>query len=486
MGFKEQLSQEEREGIAARTFDEVTTKSNFYFRINEHKRDQNLKVFNPKAPGVKHKHPSVALPHENVHIQHYIDTKGLDEEKRFEIYAYYSYLTDLHISQIRPQNLKEKSYIPPQFNQIASIMDQNQHLNNMFFEFYHRWREPTRTWMSQTQEIDFQKEIDALPTTDHYDHEKGSKYDVEWTEDQKFPHVANRLGYPILREEPIERILGIERAPAHPGYQFQPFVQTPSLDPDPTLNFQPGEVIYENPRVTEWVRLWKTLTAGTLLTWPAFLTFEIYAGDGVPSLRWLADSWLWHQIPMQFQDGGGLGLEEYRYCDDHSYMNFQYTGKRLMARPAHTFYVLTVLGFLQHINMDYVSKMTYNKDKDLVFVTRPDGLWGEHEHVYEVHHLERMVPSAVTSWKDLSAQRDDGILSVHCMDTKDYLKFYNEDKYWNMDLKPEFMKETGHLWEGYTCKYAGQIFDLGKEAPEDVALAVRNCVVYTIVANEGE
>jgi hypothetical protein len=27
-----------------------------------------------------------------------------------------------------------------------------------------------------------------------------------------------------LREEPIEKILGFERAPAHPGYQFQPFV----------------------------------------------------------------------------------------------------------------------------------------------------------------------------------------------------------------------------------------------------------------------
>jgi hypothetical protein len=96
------------------------------------------------------------------------------------------------------------------------------------------------------------------------------------------------LGYPILREEPIERILGFERAPAHPGYQFQPFVQTPSMDPDPTLNFEQGETIYENKRVTEWVRFWKVLAASTLLTWPAFLTFEIYAGDGAPSLQWMS------------------------------------------------------------------------------------------------------------------------------------------------------------------------------------------------------
>jgi len=50
------------------------------------------------------------------------------------------------------------------------------------------------------------------PTTDHYNHDKGTKYDVEWTEDQKFPHVATRLGFPEAREEPIDKILGFERS----------------------------------------------------------------------------------------------------------------------------------------------------------------------------------------------------------------------------------------------------------------------------------
>jgi len=38
-----------------------------------------------------------------------------------EIYAYYSHMIDLHISQVRPQNLNEVSYIPPHFNQIESV-----------------------------------------------------------------------------------------------------------------------------------------------------------------------------------------------------------------------------------------------------------------------------------------------------------------------------------------------------------------------------
>ena len=75
----------------------------------------------------------------------------------------------------------------------------------------------------------WQAQLDARPQTSHYDHGKGTKYDVEWTEDQKFPHVATRLGFPMLREEPIERIIGFERSQANPAYQFQPFVQIPSM-----------------------------------------------------------------------------------------------------------------------------------------------------------------------------------------------------------------------------------------------------------------
>ncbi len=81
-------------------------------------------------------------------------------------------------------------------------------------------------------------------------------------------------------------------------------------------------------------------------------------------------------------------MESYRYCDDHDYMNVLYSGKRGIARPVHTMYMCQVLIFLQYMNFDYVSKMVYNKDKDLVFVYKPTGLWNEQEYVYEMHHLE--------------------------------------------------------------------------------------------------
>ena len=140
-------------------------------------------------------------------------------------------------------------------------------------------------------------------------------------------------------------------------------------------------------------------------------------------------------------------------------MNIHYGVKRSIVRPVHTAYMLNVLYLLHYMNFDYVSRMVYNKDKDLVFVYKPNGLWNEQEYVYEMHHLEQMVPYPVTSIQNMSMQRDDGIVTVYDMNNRDNLKFYNEDKYWNMELKEEFMANTRGLWKGnFDNKYAGSIF----------------------------
>ena len=101
-------------------YHEVKTKSNFYFAVDESKLDKNLRIYKKTAPGVIYHKPSVILEHEHVHIQHYLDTRTLKGDKLYEIYAYYNYLIDLHISQVRPENLDELSYIPPYFNQLET------------------------------------------------------------------------------------------------------------------------------------------------------------------------------------------------------------------------------------------------------------------------------------------------------------------------------------------------------------------------------
>lgn len=150
-------------------------------------------------------------------------------------------------------------------------------------------------------------------------------------------------------------------------------------------------------------------------------------------------------------------------------MNLQYGAKRSIVRPSHTMYVVTVAALIYNMDFDYVTKMRYNKEKDLVFVTRPNRLWGESESVYEMHHLEQMVPAAVTAMKNMSANDHNGILTVHDMAQKDYLKLYKEDKYWNLDLKDEFMTETRGLWETtHADKYTGRIFQARGPASKDM------------------
>ena len=67
-GFKDKLSQEELSGLTAETYQEVATKSNFYFNYDQNKVNNNLKVYNFEAPGNKYRHPNVILPHEHVNI----------------------------------------------------------------------------------------------------------------------------------------------------------------------------------------------------------------------------------------------------------------------------------------------------------------------------------------------------------------------------------------------------------------------------------
>lgn len=58
---------------------------------------------------------------------------------------------------------------------------------------------------------------------------------------------------------------------------------------------------------------------------------------------------------------------------------------------------------------------------------------------------------------EMSALDKNGISTLYCMSTRDYLKFYNEDKYWNQDLRDEFMSSTNSLWKGLSDKYEGHV-----------------------------
>ena len=240
------------------------------------------------------------------------------------------------------------------------------------------------------------------------------------------------------------------------------------MDPDPTLNFEAGETLYENPGVAEWMRLWK-VGLGALAIAPSFYGYEFYKNEGVPSLQWAEDAFPTAiPVPRQWQDGGDIDMHKLLYCDERDYMNSQHFMKRLAGKPFHTFYVATVAYMLHELNFEYATKIVYNKDKDLLYVYKPWGLFGEAEYIHEAAHLEVAVPSAVTSWKTLSMNSDDGIIRVTDLAKQDEIKVYANDKYWNVDLKKEFMEETGHLWRNITHKNSGMLFQVSGPQRQDI------------------
>ena len=75
--FKDQVNSEQ---LAQSAYDEVVTKENFFFKVDEQKKARNLKVWNMEAPGNKYRKPQCILPHEHVTPNHYIDVDGNDKD----------------------------------------------------------------------------------------------------------------------------------------------------------------------------------------------------------------------------------------------------------------------------------------------------------------------------------------------------------------------------------------------------------------------
>jgi hypothetical protein len=57
------------------------------------------------------------------------------------------------------------------------------------------------------------------------------------------------------------------------------------------------------------------------------------------------------------------------------------------------------------------------------------------------------------------------------MSNREYLRFYGEDKYWNQEIKEEFLNQTRSMWRGNGDKYDGRIFNLAHKANEEVTLS---------------
>jgi len=151
--------------------------------------------------------------------------------------------------------------------------------------------------------------LDSRPVNSHFNSHKGYKYDVAVPYSERVPYMADRLGHPELIGTPMERLFRLECDIYHPEYIDQPFVQPPSAYDNQTLDFEEGEVVYENSNVQEWVRFWKGSTLMSYLTFMWFIPLNIGLFTHQPLEMATSKSLLYHHdVSYYYFDRLGLHI----------------------------------------------------------------------------------------------------------------------------------------------------------------------------------
>lgn len=171
-----------------------------------------------------------------------------------------------------------KNYNPPENLGLQNVKEQEYPELDAISKNENRWLDQTVYYPKHEKmthyDVLWPKEIETRPVNKDFHPDKGYKYDVPVA--YKWPHVADRLGYPEILGDPFERLMRLEGDIYHPMNLDQPFVEMPSSDPHPSLNFEEGEVIYENPQVQEWAKLF-TLSGFSLFAFlGAFVPYSLF------------------------------------------------------------------------------------------------------------------------------------------------------------------------------------------------------------------
>ncbi len=194
--------------------------------------------------------------------------------------------------------------------------------------------------------------------------------------EEKYEYLADRLGHPELFGTAIDRLFRLENDIFHPEYVDQPFVKTPSNKPNPELNFEEGEVIYENTRLLEWLKFWQlsifSIAAYVALFIPYQLVFKTHLS--LESADEIGKFFAYHSVSP--------------YAIDTYHVGVPIVG----GASCYTVYLL--MNLANKVADSYVVKMSYSKDKviahitkELIFVKKVDLHGLVEEEVYEVAHL---------------------------------------------------------------------------------------------------
>ena len=155
-----------------------------------------------------------------------------------------------------PTGVKTQSYRELEREIIAKDSNRHRFINDAVW---------VPRWTQETSNVkQWNQELEARKVNSHFHPDKGYKFDVFVPYEERYPHVADRLGYPEFLGDSVDRLLRLDSDDYHPNFLDQPFVQTPPINPSSELNFGEGEAIYENPAAGEWGRLSEKVGFGLL------------------------------------------------------------------------------------------------------------------------------------------------------------------------------------------------------------------------------
>ncbi len=232
-------------------------------------------------------------------------------------------------------------------------------------------------------------------------------------------------------------------------YQWQPFVQVPSWEPHKDLCLEEGETIYENKWVYEWILFWRLLVFVAPLSVFWYL-YEAY-NNNTPASPEYSNRFAPIHPMNSFLRGLPRRIPEQLNYWGSSMWTWQHWIRKGLFYPVGIMLYFMMRKF-NRFGADYVIKASFNRERDLVFVWRATSTFKKHVDIFELHFLERTVPSVTSSWSNLGMFKKDGLFAVWDLRLTDHMTFYNESKYWNVDQRDHFMKNTNTFWQGLRHK----------------------------------
>jgi hypothetical protein len=258
--------------------------------------------------------------------------------------------------------------------------------------------------------------------------------------EDRIPHLADRLGTygrTLPQETQLAEAFQFYSDFNKPRFD-SPFVAPPSKEPDPDVNFEKGDVLYENP----------DYEAGVLLARQVGLTSFSYLGFYM--LQAVLTGRATYPIGNELNDQRADSPTSASFFD-HLFtvgegwgdiMTISFVGF-LGGLP--TLFTWAYFELLNIVTQDFVVKMQFSADKSLLFVSRVRGSFFSslEETVYETINLQVLPPSVRTGLEGLGEAK---VMTLNCMNTKDSINVSLDKKYWSEEHRMEFLKLSHMMW----------------------------------------